>query len=189
MRRSTSTALARHIGVELTIDDWQTYGEDIPLLVNLQPAGEYLGEDYYHAGGVPAVVNQLMTRRPDRRGRADRQRPDHRRQLPRRARSTTSEVIRPFDKPLKEHAGFRVLRGNLFDSAIMKLSVISPEFRDRYLSNPDDPERLRGTGGRVRRAGGLSRAHRRSGAGHRRDIDPVHARRRADRLSGRAPRW
>ena len=77
-------ALARHVGVELTIDDWQSYGEEVPLLVNLQPAGEYLGEDYYHAGGVPAVVGQLMRAGPDRRGRDDRQRQDDRRELPRR---------------------------------------------------------------------------------------------------------
>lgn len=130
-------ALARHIGVELSIDEWQTYGEDIPLLVNLQPAGEYLGEDYYRAGGVPAVVNQLMqhgliyentitvtgkTLAENCRG----------------AEIMDEKVIRHFEEPLKEKAGFRVLRGNLFTSAIMKMSVISDEFRTRYLSNPDD---------------------------------------------------
>ncbi|WGD29568.1 dihydroxy-acid dehydratase family protein [Ancylobacter sp. WKF20] len=136
-------ALARHVGVELTIDDWQTHGEDIPLLVNLQPAGEYLGEDYYHAGGVPAVVNQLM----EQGLIAEDARTVNGRTLGENCKGKTIEdeaVIRPYDKPLKEKAGFRVLRGNLFSSAIMKTSVISPEFRVRYLSNPDDPEAFEG---------------------------------------------
>jgi dihydroxy-acid dehydratase len=136
-------ALARHVGVELSIDDWQTYGEEIPLLVNLQPAGEYLGEDYYHAGGVPAVVNQLMTQglihedAPTVNGRSIG---DNCRD----ARIEDEKVIRPIDQPIIQHAGFRVLRGNLFDSAIMKLSVISPEFRERYLSDPNDPMAFEG---------------------------------------------
>ena len=136
-------AIARHIGSELTIDDWQEYGLSVPLLVNLQPAGEYLGEDYYRAGGVPAVVSELL-----KQGliRADA--------LTVNGRSIGSncsnaviedeEVIRPFERPLKDDAGFLVLRGNLFDSAIMKTSVISVEFRDRYLSNPDDPDAFEG---------------------------------------------
>ncbi|HEX2019403.1 MAG TPA: IlvD/Edd family dehydratase [Aurantimonas sp.] len=136
-------ALARHVGVELSIDDWQTYGEEIPLLVNLQPAGEYLGEDYYHAGGVPAVVNQLMTQglihedAPTVNGRSIGDNC-------RGARIEDEKVIRPIDQPIMQHAGFRVLRGNLFDSAIMKLSVISPEFRERYLSDPNDPMAFEG---------------------------------------------
>lgn len=136
-------ALARHVGVELTIDDWQTYGEEIPLLVNLQPAGEYLGEDYYRAGGVPAVVNQLMRQgliAEDALTVNGRSIGDN----CRGAEIIDEKVIRPFDQPLKTHAGFRVLRGNLFDSAIMKLSVISPEFRERYLSNPNDPMAFEG---------------------------------------------
>src|SRR5690606_24195642 len=136
-------ALARHVGVELTIDDWQTYGEDIPLLVNLQPAGEYLGEDYYRAGGVPAVVNQLMRQgliAEDALTVNGRSIGDN----CRGAEIVDEKVIRPIDQPLKTHAGFRVLRGNLFDSAIMKLSVISPEFRERYLSNPNDPMAFEG---------------------------------------------
>ena len=135
--------LARHVGVELTIDDWQEYGEDIPLLVNLQPAGEYLGEDYHHAGGVPAVVAQLMSKglimeeavTVNGKTMGDNCRD---------AKILDERVIWPIDKPLKERAGFRVLRGNLFNSAIMKLSVISPEFRDRYLSNPKDPNAFEG---------------------------------------------
>jgi dihydroxy-acid dehydratase len=136
-------ALARHIGVELTIDDWQKYGLDIPLLVNLQPAGEYLGEDYYRAGGVPAVVAELM-----------RQGLIHEKTLTvngstlgdncRNATIEDARVIKRFEEPMKKHAGFTVLRGNLFDSAIMKTSVISEEFRARYLSNPKDPEAFEG---------------------------------------------
>ncbi len=136
-------ALARHMGVELTIDDWQEFGEDVPLLVNLQPAGEYLGEDYYHAGGVPAVVNQLMARgliAEDARTVNGHSIGDNCRS----AAIVNEAVIRPIDRPLKAKAGFRVLRGNLFSSAIMKTSVISPEFRVRYLSNPDDPEAFEG---------------------------------------------
>jgi dihydroxy-acid dehydratase len=136
-------ALARHIGVELDIDDWQTFGEEVPLLVNLQPAGEYLGEDYYHAGGVPAVVAELMGKgliiedalTVNGRGIGDNCRD---------ARILDDKVIRPFDQPLKARAGFRVLRGSLFSSAIMKTSVISDEFRARYLSNPADPEAFEG---------------------------------------------
>jgi dihydroxy-acid dehydratase len=136
-------ALARHMGVELSIDDWQTYGRDIPLLVNLQPAGEYLGEDYYRAGGVPAVVAELMKQRlidEDAltvNGRTVGQNY-------RDARIEETAVIRPFDQPLKTNAGFSVLRGNLFDSAIMKTSVISDSFRERYLSNPRDPQAFEG---------------------------------------------
>jgi dihydroxy-acid dehydratase len=135
--------LARHGGVELTVDDWQTYGEDVPLLVNLQPAGEYLGEDYYHAGGVPAVVNQLMTQgliKEDAMTVNGKTIGDN----CRGAIIEDEKVIRPYDQPLKERAGFRVLRGNLFSSAIMKTSVISEEFRNRYLSNPNDPEAFEG---------------------------------------------
>ncbi|MGN6549847.1 MAG: IlvD/Edd family dehydratase [Pararhizobium sp.] len=135
--------LARHVGVQLTIDDWQTYGEEVPLLVNLQPAGEYLGEDYYRAGGVPAVVAQLMEQGLINEDALT----VNGRTIGENCRGATiidEAVIRPFDRPLKEKAGFRVLRGNLFASAIMKMSVISPEFRDRYLSDPNDPEAFEG---------------------------------------------
>lgn len=136
-------AIARHIGVDLPIDDWQTHGHKVPLMVNLQPAGEYLGEDYYHAGGVPAVVAELMKQgliHEDAMTANGKTIGDN-------CRTATIEderVIRPFATPLLEDAGFIVLRGNLFDSAIMKTSVISPEFRERYLSNPDDPEAFEG---------------------------------------------
>ena len=137
-------ALARHAGVELSLDDWQSFGYEVPLLVNLQPAGEYLGEDFYRAGGVPAVVAQLMKQglileqAPSANGRTIGANC-------RDARIEDEEVIRPFERPLAARAGFRVLRGNLFDSAIMKTSVISTEFRARYLSSPDDPEAFVGT--------------------------------------------
>jgi dihydroxy-acid dehydratase len=136
-------ALARHIGVELSIDDWQTYGYDVPLLVNLQPAGEFLGEDFYRAGGVPAVVAQLL-----RQGLIfDKALTANGRSIGENCAGAAildEAVIRPFERPLTQKAGFLVLRGNLFDSAIMKTSVISKEFRDRYLSNPDDPEAFEG---------------------------------------------
>jgi dihydroxy-acid dehydratase len=136
-------AIAKHIGVELELQDFQTYGHKVPLLVNLQPAGEYLGEDYYHAGGVPAVVNELMTQglirenAPTVNGKT----------IGENCRNTTiqdDKVIRRFDNPLKTEAGFLVLRGNLFDNAIMKTSVISSEFRDRYLNNPEHPGMFEG---------------------------------------------
>lgn len=136
-------AIARHMGVELSLDDWQTYGHKIPLLVNLQPAGEYLGEDYHHAGGVPAVVNQLMGQGLIREGAMT----VNGRTIGDNCRGREiemPEVIRTFDNPLKPEAGFIVLRGSLFDNAIVKTSVISAEFRDRYLSNPADPEAFEG---------------------------------------------
>ena len=131
-------AIAAHLGIELTVSDWEKVGYDLPLLVNLQPAGEYLGEDYHRAGGVPAVVAELIaagkihescitangkTIGENCKGKF----------------SWDRSVIREFGTPMKEHAGFKRLSGNLFDNAIMKTSVISEEFRQRYLSNPKDP--------------------------------------------------
>ncbi len=136
-------AIARHMGVELHLDDWQKTGLDVPLLVNLQPAGDYLGEDYYRAGGVPAVVSELMKQGLIREGAMTA----NGRTIGDNCRDATIEdekVIRAFDTPLKERAGFLVLRGTLFDSAIMKTSVISEEFRARYLSDPADPEAFEG---------------------------------------------
>jgi len=131
-------AMARHAGVELTIEDFQSHGHDVPLLANVQPAGAYLGERFHRAGGVPAVMWELL-----RAGLLDgscltvagrtleealdgRESPDR-------------EVIAPFARPLMENAGFVVLSGNLFDSAILKTSVISPEFLARYLADPGRP--------------------------------------------------
>ena len=136
-------AIARHMGVELNIDDWQTLGHRVPLLVNMQPAGEYLGEDYYRAGGVPAVMGELI-----RQGliRETARTADGRTigEAYRDVVIADTKVIRPFANPMMVDAGFIVLRGNLFDAAIMKTSVISDAFRARYLSNPDDPEAFEG---------------------------------------------
>jgi len=136
-------AIARHVGVSLSIKDWETIGHEVPLLVNMQPAGKYLGEEYYRAGGLPAVLHELMAGSRI-----------HARALTingktvgenvKQAKIKDPDVIRPYDKPLKQHAGFKVLSGNLFDSAIMKTSVISEDFRQRYLSNPKDPNAFEG---------------------------------------------
>ena len=131
-------AIARHLGVKLNNDDWQRLGLDIPLLLDLQPAGRFLGEDFHHAGGVPAIIAELL--------QTDL--------LPHPQIGTANgksisdncqgqftgdrEVIRTVAKPMLQQAGFLNLKGNLFTSAIMKTSVISDEFRDRYLSNSDD---------------------------------------------------
>ena len=137
-------AIARHLGVKLDNDDWQTIGHRIPLLVNLQPAGEYLGEDYHHAGGVPAVVMELMKAgllpHPVALTVNGASIGDNCRDV----ENLNHEVIRTAADPLMRDAGFINLKGNLFDSAIMKTSVISKEFRDRYLSNPKDPEAFEG---------------------------------------------
>jgi dihydroxy-acid dehydratase len=136
-------AIARHVGVELDNDDWEKLGYAVPLLVNLQPTGKYLGEEYHRAGGVPAVVNELM-----RGGKI------HESALTVNGRTIgencagrsvqDADVIRPYARPLKEKAGFLNLKGNLFDSAIMKVSGISEEFRTRYLENPKDPNAFEG---------------------------------------------
>jgi len=136
-------AIARHVGVELAIDDWEKVGYDVPLLVNVQPAGEYLGEDYYRAGGLPAVMRELHAARR-LHGDALTINGKTIAENATGAKVYNAEVIRPYDRPLKATAGFKVLRGNLFDSAIMKTSVISEEFRNRYLSNPKDPNAFEG---------------------------------------------
>ena len=137
------TAISRHIGVDVPVETWQSHGLDIPLLVNLQPAGEYLGEDFYRAGGVPAVVSQLI----DQGLILEDAMTVNGKTMGENCRGVGIEdekVIRPFATPLMEAAGFVVLSGNLFDNAVMKTSVISPEFRERYLSNPDDLDAFEG---------------------------------------------
>ncbi len=137
-------AIAAHAGVPLTNEDWQALGRNIPLLVDLQPAGKYLGEDYHRAGGVPGVIAELLaagalphplaltiTGQPLAKAYAG-------------AQVTDPDVIRPYATPLKPMAGFINLTGNLFDSAIMKTSVISDAFRRRYLCNPTDPDAFEG---------------------------------------------
>ncbi|NAZ36196.1 IlvD/Edd family dehydratase [Rubellimicrobium sp. CFH 75288] len=128
-------AVARHAGVDLHVTDWQRVGFDVPLLVNMQPAGQFLGEAFFRAGGVPAVMGELrkagrlhdtpmtVTGRPMGENLAGWESRDH-------------AVIRPYDSPLRDRAGFLVLSGNLFDSALMKTSVISRDFHDRFLSEP-----------------------------------------------------
>lgn len=137
-------AIARHLGVPLDNDDWQSLGHDVPLLVNLQPAGEYLGEDYHRAGGVPAVIGELLA--ADRlphpgaitaNGHSVKDNCGDRRSL-------NDDVIKPVTAPLRDKAGFINLKGRLFDSALMKTSVISAAFRKAYLSNPDDPGAFEG---------------------------------------------
>jgi dihydroxy-acid dehydratase len=136
-------AIAKHIGVPLDNDDWERVGLDVPLLVNMQPAGIYLGEEYHRAGGLPAVIAELIEAGRIHEGALT----VNGRTMGENCRGQVSwdrDVIRPFDQPLKAIAGFLNLKGTLFDSAIMKTSVISPEFQDRYLSNPDDPNAFEG---------------------------------------------
>lgn len=137
-------AIARHLGVPLDNDDWQAIGLKVPLIVNLQPSGEYLGEDYHHAGGVPAVVAELMKAGllpyPEAMTVNGKSIGDNCKGVA----NENTDVIRTVAEPLKTNAGFINFKGNLFDSAIMKMSGISPEFRERYLSNPKDPEAFEG---------------------------------------------
>ena len=136
-------AIARHIGVALDVEDWSRIGLHLPLLVNCQPAGEFLGEDFYRAGGVPAVMAELL-----------RAKQLHRRAITVSGKTIAavydkaviadSEVIRPFDKPLKKRAGFLTLSGNLFDAAIMKTSVISDSFRRAHLQKAGRKNILQG---------------------------------------------
>ena len=137
------TAIARHVGVDLEIRDWDRIGYDIPLLCNVMPAGEYLGEEFHRAGGVPAVMNELL--------KAGKLHKDaitaNGRTIGQNYKATKiadERVIKPYKAPMLEQAGFAVLTGNLFDSAVMKTSVISPEFRQRYLENPADPNAFEG---------------------------------------------
>ena len=138
-------AVARHLGVSLNNDDWQAIGHKIPLLVNLQPAGEYLGEDYHRAGGVPAVVAELMRHNLLPHPNAITANGVSMGSNCETAKIKNDKVIKAVANPLKTDAGFINLKGNLFDSAIMKTSVISTEFSGRYLSNPDDPNAFEGT--------------------------------------------
>ncbi|WP_274599198.1 IlvD/Edd family dehydratase [Sphingomonas sp. CFBP 13603] len=137
-------AIARHVGVELTLEDWENHGADVPFIVNLQPAGEYLGEDFYRAGGVPAVMGQLLAK-----GMIDGSALTvNGKTVEENIGGQTTrdvDVIRLLDAPLLANAGLTVLRGNMFDAAVMKLSVVSDQFREMYLSNPDDPEAFEAT--------------------------------------------
>lgn len=137
-------AIARHIGVELDVKDWDKVGYDIPLLVNLMPAGEYLGEGFHHAGGVPVVMRELLE--------AGKLHADaltvNGKSMGENVKAAVCEdrnVIKPYQQPMLPEAGFAVLSGTLFDSAVMKTSVVSPEFRKKYLERPGDPNAFEGT--------------------------------------------
>ena len=136
--------IAKHLGIELNNDDWQKIGLNIPLLVNLQPAGEYLGEDYHRAGGVPAVVNQLLSKNLLPHPNALTVNGKSMGENCKNKETINKDVIKPIEAPMLKNAGFINMKGNLFDSAIMKTSVISEEFRQRYLSNPKDPNAFEG---------------------------------------------
>ncbi len=136
-------AIARHIGVALAIEDWEAIGYDVPLLVNMQPAGQYLGEEYYRAGGLPAVMHELLGA-GRLHGEALTINGKQVGENVRDAKTQNEDVIRRYGSPLRERAGFKVLSGNLFDSAIMKTSVISQEFQQRYLSTSNDPNAFEG---------------------------------------------
>jgi dihydroxy-acid dehydratase len=131
-------AIARHSGVELSMQDWQTVGRDIPLLANVAPAGKYLGEEFYRAGGVPAVMHRLLIARKLHAGAMTVSGQTAAQNVANSA-ATNPEVIRPYTEPLVEQGGFLVMSGNLFDSAVMKTTVIGEGFRKRYLSDPHNP--------------------------------------------------
>lgn len=137
-------AVARHLGVKLNNQDWQDVGHKVPHLVNLQPVGEYLAEDYHRAGGVPAVVAELMKHdllpHPDAITVNDKSIGENCKD----AEVINADVIKPVDAPMQADAGFLNLSGNLFDSAIIKTSGISDYFRKQFLSNPDDPNAFEG---------------------------------------------
>ncbi|MGV6807947.1 MAG: dihydroxy-acid dehydratase, partial [bacterium] len=135
-------AIARQLGIRIEIDDWQTHGEPMPLLVNCQPAGEYLGEDFYRAGGLPAVIGELLRNAAltggclTINGKTLSENYDG-------VAAGNPEVIKPFGEPLMRHAGFAVMKSNFFDSAVMKKSVIGDNFRRTYLSDPENPNCFR----------------------------------------------
>jgi dihydroxy-acid dehydratase len=136
-------AIARHVGVEINNHDWQRVGGDIPVLTNVAPAGEFLGEDFYRAGGIPAIMYELLVAGKLHgdvltvSGRTMRKNVE-------KSASSDSSVIRPYKNPMAAKGGFHVMSGNLFDSAVMKTSVIGVDFQKRYLSNPKDPDAFEG---------------------------------------------
>ena len=136
-------AIARHMGVDHTLEDWQRLGADIPLLTDVQPAGRWLGEGFFRGGGVPAVMRELLSAGKLHTGAMT----VTGRTLGENLAAPVDvdrEVIRAYDKPMMEKAGFAVLSGNLFDGAVMKISVIDPEFRQRFLSDPARPNVFEG---------------------------------------------
>jgi dihydroxy-acid dehydratase len=136
-------AIARHVGVPLSLDDWQAIGHDVPMLVNCQPVGDHLGEGFHRAGGLPAVLRELLEAgrlRGDAPTVTGRTIAENLAGVPEPDR----EVIRPYARPMRERAGYLVLGGNIFDAAVMKVSAINEEFRQRYLSKPGDPAAFEG---------------------------------------------
>ena len=136
-------AIARHMGVDHTLEDWQRMGADIPLLTDVQPAGRFLGEGFFRAGGVPAVMRELLDAgklHADAMTCTGKSIAENLAKPP----AVDREVIRAYDKPMMEKAGFAVLSGNIFDGAVMKISVIDPEFRNRFLSDPEQPNVFEG---------------------------------------------
>ncbi len=129
-------AIARHMGVELQIEDWDRIGHDIPLLVDCQPAGRFLGESFHRAGGVPAVMHELL-KAGVLRGQAMTVNGRTMGENVEVIAHVDREVIRAYDAPMKHHGGFAILHGNIFDNAVMKVSVIDKAFQERFLSNPE----------------------------------------------------
>ena len=131
-------AIAKHLNINLTLDDWEKWGEEIPLLVNLQPAGDYLGEGFFQAGGVPVVMKELSKQNKinnDVMTVTGKTVADNLANI----KKTENEIIKNYEAPMKDKAGFLVLRSNFFDTAIMKMSVVSEEFKKRYLSDNEHP--------------------------------------------------
>jgi dihydroxy-acid dehydratase len=136
-------AIARHMGVTLTLEDWQAIGQEIPLLVDCQPVGEHLGEGFHRAGGLPAVLKELLNAGKLRGGAltvTGRTLAEELAAVP----APQREVIRAYSQPLRERAGYLVMSGNLFDAAVMKVAAIDDAFRARYLSRPEDPGAFEG---------------------------------------------
>ena len=131
-------AIAKHLNIKLTLDDWEKWGEEIPLLVNLQPAGDHLGEGFFQAGGVPVVMKELSKQNKINNGAmtvTGKTVADNLANI----KKTENEIIKNYEAPMKDKAGFLVLRSNFFDTAIMKMSVVSEEFKKRYLSDSEHP--------------------------------------------------
>jgi hypothetical protein len=178
-------AIARHVGVDLPLGDWQRLGLHVPLLVDLQPAGKYLGEEYYRAGGVPAVVHELMAHgliHEDARTVNGRTLGENCRD----AVAQDRDVIRTFDTAPDRRRRLRRADRQPVRQRHHEDQRDLSEFRERYLSDPEHPNVFSGTGDRLRRPGGLPRPHRRPGARDRRRLPAVHPRRRPARLPGSA---
>ena len=136
-------AIARHVGVKLDLNDWQKEGYNLPLIVDCQPSGKHLGEDFYKAGGVQAIIKELSEKNLLNKNCVTVTGKKISENIPKKFK-INREVIRNFDKPILKNAGFLVLKSNFFDKAIMKTSVISDEFRNRYLSNKRKPNFFKG---------------------------------------------